>query len=206
MSGLVTAEALNVSRETFERLKTFESVLLKWNPRINLVSRASLDHLWQRHIVDSIQVFNCADDIGRSWVDIGSGGGFPGVIAAILAAEQSPETRFTLIESDQRKSAFLRTAARECGVSLTVRSERIEQAPKMQADILSARALADLDVLLEFAERHLAEDGLALFPKGASWQKEVDNATQRWRFDLEPITSLTEPEAVILKIKGVARV
>lgn len=206
MTTSVCAEDLNVSRETFDRLRTFEEVLLKWNPKINLVSRASLADLWQRHIVDSIQVYECLDCPAETWVDIGSGGGFPGVIAAILAAERSPETRFTLIESDQRKSAFLRNAARECGVSIRVLSERIEAAPAMSADVLSARALADLDRLLEFAERHLGENGLALFPKGTTWQKEVDNAKQRWRFDLEPITSLTETEAVILKIRGVARV
>ncbi|MEP2715748.1 16S rRNA (guanine(527)-N(7))-methyltransferase RsmG [Pseudophaeobacter sp.] len=206
MSQKPSAEDLNVSRETMERLEGFEQVLLKWNPRINLVSKSSLDHLWQRHIADSVQVFSCVDQIDRSWVDIGSGGGFPGIVIAILAAERSPETKVTLIESDQRKSAFLRTAARECGVGITVLSERIEKAPPQQANILSARALADLDKLLEFTELHLAEGGTALFPKGASWKKEVDKAAERWRFDVEQITSLTETEAVILKINGVARV
>ncbi|MGR3621235.1 16S rRNA (guanine(527)-N(7))-methyltransferase RsmG [Pseudophaeobacter sp.] len=200
------AERLNVSRETLERLQIFESVLLKWNPKINLVSKNSLGHLWQRHIVDSLQVYDCAGTMGQTWLDIGSGGGFPGLVVAILAAERSPQTKFTLIESDQRKSAFLRTAARECGVSVSVLSKRIEQVPALNADILSARALTDLDGLLEFAERHLSKSGTALFPKGESWKNEVDKAEQRWRFDVEPITSLTETEAVILKIKGVARV
>ncbi|MDE4098073.1 MULTISPECIES: 16S rRNA (guanine(527)-N(7))-methyltransferase RsmG [Rhodobacterales] len=198
-------ERLNVSRETLNRLKIFEQVLLKWNPKINLVSRNSLDDLWTRHIIDSVQVFRCVSPPNH-WVDMGSGGGLPGVIVAIMAAEESPNTKVTLIESDQRKSAFLRTAARECGAKLTVISKRIEQADPQNADVLSARALADLSLLLEFSERHLSPTGTALFPKGANWKKEVDNARQRWRFDFEPITSLTEPDAVVLKIEGVARV
>lgn len=198
-------ERLNVSRETLDRLKIFEQVLLKWNPKINLVSRNSLDDLWTRHIIDSVQVFRCVSR-PKHWVDMGSGGGLPGVIVAIMAAEESPNTKVTLIESDQRKSAFLRTAARECGAKLTVISKRIEQADPQNADVLSARALADLSLLLEFSERHLSPTGTALFPKGANWKKEVDNARQRWRFDFEPITSLTEPDAVVLKIEGVARV
>ncbi|OIQ37910.1 MAG: 16S rRNA (guanine(527)-N(7))-methyltransferase RsmG [Roseobacter sp. MedPE-SW] len=205
MIGRALLDRLDVSRETIDRLEKFEEVLLKWNPRINLVSKNSLDDLWNRHIVDSIQVFTCVEDPGSSWVDIGSGGGFPGIVVAIMAAEHAPKTKVTLIESDQRKSAFLRTAARECGVAINVLNQRIEQADPQNADVLSARAVADLDALLDFSEQHLAESGVAVFPKGASWKKEVDKAAQRWRFDVEPITSLTETEAVILKIKGVAR-
>lgn len=206
MNGRGLLDKMNVSRETISRLERFEEILLKWNPKINLVSKASLENLWQRHIVDSVQVFTSIKDPGDSWVDIGSGGGFPGIVVAIMAAEYFPKTKVTLIESDQRKSAFLRTAARECGVPVTVLSQRIEQATPQNAHILSARALAELDTLLEFSEQHLAKDGMAVFPKGASWKKEVDKAAERWSFDVEPITSLTETEAVILKIKGVVRV
>jgi 16S rRNA (guanine527-N7)-methyltransferase len=199
-------EQLGVSRETMARLEKFEEVLLKWNPRINLVSKNSLTDLWQRHIADSVQVYDCVKDVGETWLDIGSGGGFPGIVVAILAAERSPKTKVTLIESDQRKSAFLRTAARECGVSISVLNKRIEEVEPLGAGIMSARAVADLDTLLGFSQRHLAEDGVALFPKGESWKKEMDAATKKWRFDVETITSLTETEAVILKIKGITRV
>ncbi|MCJ8335992.1 MAG: 16S rRNA (guanine(527)-N(7))-methyltransferase RsmG, partial [Epibacterium sp.] len=172
----------------------------------NLVSRSTLPHLWNRHILDSIQVFEAIQQPTGHWVDIGSGGGMPGVIIAICAAEKAPALRVTLIESDQRKSAFLRTAARECGVSVNVISERIETAEPQSADVLSARALADLSQLCEFSERHLKKEGLCIFPKGGNWKKEVDNASQQWRFEWEAITSLTEPQAVILKMKGVERV
>ncbi|KIC20543.1 16S rRNA (guanine(527)-N(7))-methyltransferase RsmG [Leisingera sp. ANG-Vp] len=205
MSKKRILESLNVSRETMQRLEIFEQVIQKWNPKINLVSKASLDQLWTRHIADSVQVFRCVGQVDH-WVDIGSGGGFPGLIISVLAADEAPAMKVTLIESDQRKSAFLRTAARECGAAVTVLTERIEKAPPQNADVLSARALADLSLLLEFSERHLKEAGTAVFPKGESWKKEVDNAREQWRFDAEPVRSLTEQEAVILKIRGVARV
>lgn len=196
----------DVSRETLERLEVFEQVIRKWNPKINLVSKNSLNDLWSRHILDSIQVFRCAPENIRHWVDIGSGGGFPGAIVGILCADENPETKVTLIESDQRKCAFLRNAARECGVSIQVISGRIEAVEPQNADVLSARALADLSDLLAFSERHLSKNGLAIFPKGETWKKEVDNSQAQWSFDLETVKSQTEPSAVILKIKGVARV
>ncbi|AAV93333.1 16S rRNA (guanine(527)-N(7))-methyltransferase RsmG [Ruegeria pomeroyi] len=199
------ANTLNVSRETFERLKIFADLVHKWNPRINLVSKRSLEDLWTRHIIDSIQVFRNAPK-GDLWVDLGSGGGFPGLICAILAAEEKPETQFICVESDQRKSAFLRSAARECGIACQVISERIEHLDPLDADILSARALTDLTGLLGFAERHLKIGGTALFPKGAAWKKELQDAAKQWNFSYDAVTSLTEPQAVLLKITGVTRV
>ncbi|MBK0326035.1 16S rRNA (guanine(527)-N(7))-methyltransferase RsmG [Rhodobacteraceae bacterium F11138] len=195
----------DVSRETLERLKIFESLVEKWNPKINLVSRRSLNDLWNRHILDSIQVFKVAERSG-DWVDIGSGGGFPGLVVAILAKEKAPDQRVTLIESDQRKCVFLRTVARETGVLCRVLSERIEQVEPQKASVLSARALADLSSLLEFAERHLDKTGTALFPKGATWKKEVEDARKSWHFDVNPISSVTEEGSVVLRITGVSRV
>lgn len=196
---------LDVSRETLDRLKLFEGLVQKWNPRINLVSRKSLTDLWNRHLVDSIQVFRTTRCTGR-WIDLGSGGGFPGVVVAILAAEENPDLRVTLVESDQRKCAFLRTAIRETDIKCRVLSKRIEQVEPQEADILSARALTNLTGLLEFAERHLSTGGLALFPKGVTWQKEVAEAQRVWRFDFESVDSRIEAGAVILKVKGISRV
>ncbi len=197
---------MSVSRETMDRLEVFSKVLIKWNPKINLVSRRSLEDLWVRHIVDSVQVFKTAPAGCKTWLDIGSGGGFPGVVAAIVAADESPETQFTLIESDQRKCAFLRNAARECDIALNVISKRIEQVEPQNADVLSARALAELSDLMQFAEQHLAHNGVALFPKGENWKKEVDKSKGEWHFDMDPVKSLTEPNAFILKIRGIVRV
>ncbi len=194
----------DVSRETFDRLDKYVELVKRWNPKINLVSRNSLEDIWDRHILDSVQVFQCAM-AADTWVDIGTGGGFPGMVCAIMALEESPNTRFQFVESDQRKSAFLRNVARECGVTCQVISKRIESVDRLEADILSARALADLRTLLSFCDRHLSENGTALLPKGANWKKELSEAQEEWKFDVEPITSLTEPQAVILKIKGVSR-
>lgn len=195
----------DVSRETFERLEIYAGLLEKWNPKINLVSKSTIPALWDRHILDSAQIYALAGQFDH-WVDLGSGGGFPGLVAAIYGAERSPEASFTLIESDQRKCAFLRTVARETGLNVTILAKRVEEVAPQHASILSARALASLDMLLGFAERHLSADGTALFPKGARWKAEVDEAETHWRFHWEEVRSRTEDEAVILKIGGIARV
>ncbi|MFY2824081.1 16S rRNA (guanine(527)-N(7))-methyltransferase RsmG [Ruegeria sp. MALMAid1280] len=194
----------SVSRETIERLETYVDLVHRWNPKINLVSRNSLKDIWTRHILDSVQVYQCAGAF-NTWVDLGSGGGFPGMVCAIMAIDTAPDAKFSLVESDQRKSAFLRNVARECGANCTVISRRIENVEPLQADVLSARALADLKALLSFCDRHLGKTGTALLPKGASWKKELEAAREEWKFECEPITSLTEPQAVILRIKGVSR-
>ena len=196
---------LVVSRETSDRLKAYAALLQKWNSRINLVSRNSLTDLWTRHFIDSAQLFALADNPPH-WVDIGSGGGFPGLVVAILADEFNPAQKTTLIQSDKRKATFLRTVIRETGIACSVLAQRIEQAEPLNATLLSARALADLPTLLDYADRHLTTDGTALFPKGTTWKKEVDAARGQWSFTLDAITSWTEPNAAILKIKGIKRV
>ncbi len=155
-----------VSRETMARLDAYAGLLEKWTPAINLVSKASLRDLWTRHFLDSAQILGLAKTrIGR-WVDLGAGGGFPGMVCAIMAAECAPDLRFTFVESDSRKATFLRTVSRETSVPVEIIDERIENIAPLKADVLSARALAPLKVLLEHAERHLAANGQALFPKG----------------------------------------
>ncbi|UWR37535.1 16S rRNA (guanine(527)-N(7))-methyltransferase RsmG [Sulfitobacter sp. W074] len=196
--------ALNVSRETFDKLAAFAELVRKWNPKINLVSKNSLDDLWQRHILDSVQVFELAEGEGH-WVDLGSGGGFPGIVVAILNQE-AQNFQVTMVESDQRKCAFLRTAIRELGLTALVKTERIEQLDGLGSDILSARALADLTQLLDFTELHLNSDGTALFPKGQNWRSEDSDAKQVWAYALEAVESKTNPTAAILKIKDITRV
>nr|WP_319947444.1 16S rRNA (guanine(527)-N(7))-methyltransferase RsmG [uncultured Shimia sp.] len=192
--------SLNVSRETSDRLRLLVSLLEKWNPKINLVSKSTLSDVWKRHILDSAQIFRLHTHENHSWIDIGSGGGFPGLVIAILAAGDGGSREVTLIESDQRKCAFLRTVLRETGVSAKVLSERIEQAEPQNADVMTARALADLPKLLAFASRHLNGDGFALFPKGVTWEKEIAAAQKLWSFDYDVTKSKTEPNSVILKV------
>ena len=197
---------LNVSRETFERLEILAKLLVKWNPRINLVSKSTMTDLWARHILDSVQVLRASPQNVPHWVDIGSGGGFPGLVIALICDEPETPQKTTLIESDQRKCAFLRTVLRETGVQAAVITDRIEKATPQNADVLSARALADLSLLFEFADRHLKASGTAVFPKGARWEKELKSAQESWSFDCEVVKSITDPEAVILKIGELKRV
>lgn len=196
----------DVSRETRDRLQIYADLVRKWNPTVNLVSRSSLDELENRHFYDSAQLLTFAPERIESWVDLGSGGGFPGAVAAICLAERSPGTSVTLVESDQRKSAFLRTVARETGVKFTVLSNRIEEIAPLNADVLSARALAPLSDLLAWTALHRKSNGVALFPKGRAAAKEIEDALEHWRFDCETCPSRTDEEAVILKIGAVERV
>lgn len=196
----------DVSRETMERLELYAALLKKWNPRINLVSKSTIPELWTRHFLDSAQIFDLYDDPDGGWLDIGSGGGFPGLVVAILAAEKAPTTRITLVESDRRKATFLRQVVRETGISAQVLDSRIQELASQGASTISARALADLSSLCAFAAQHLSSGGTALFPKGATWEKEVSEAQKLWRFDLEATKSVTDPAAVILKLREIARV
>ena len=199
-------ERPDVSRETFERLELYAALLQKWNPSINLVSRASLGDLWSRHILDSVQIFEMAGHPVGHWVDLGSGGGFPGLVMAIMAKEAGSPTQVTLVESDTRKCTFLRTVIRETGVQAEVINDRIENVAPLAADVLSARALSNLTTLLAYADRHLKPDGIAIFPKGETWRKELEEARAKWCFQYEFAQSKTETGPVILRISGVSRV
>lgn len=197
---------LDVSRETFDRLKTYEALIRKWNPAINLVAKSTLPELWARHIEDSAQVGSYLDAEVRIWADFGSGGGLPGIVVAILALERSPETAFHLVESDQRKATFLRQAAQSLGLKVQVHTQRVEALPPLNADVVSARALAPLRVLCGFAARHLGPTGFAVFPKGANFVDEVQDARQEWNFDLDERVSLTHSDARLLRVKSIHHV
>lgn len=201
----MNADPSGVSRETLERLEALAALVKKWSPVINLVSKGSLDVLWARHILDSVQVFDVVDPVSGHWVDLGSGAGFPGAVVAILAKERAPLLKVTCVESDQRKASFLRTVSRETSSDIIVVDERIEGLAPMECDVLSARALAPLVKLLGHAERHLSNDGVAVFPKGRKHADEVREARKHWRFDLYETTSRTDPTAVIFKIGALSR-
>ncbi|PTX57886.1 16S rRNA m(7)G-527 methyltransferase [Litoreibacter ponti] len=191
----------DVSRETLKRLEQYEALIRKWSRSINLVSKPTLQEVWDRHFMDSAQVFM---HVGSENViaDLGSGGGFPGVVLAIMAKDSRPEIRIVLVESDARKSAFLLTAVRELGLNVEVRTDRIEMTPALQADLITARALASLDQLCGFAHHHLNESGRALFLKGARYQQEVDLAQAKWDFDLTIHPSITNSDAALLELQN----
>lgn len=198
--------ATGVSRETLQRFDIYAGLLQKWNPAINLVAKTTLAHLWDRHFLDSAQLFDLAPENATTWLDLGSGGGFPGLVIAILAQERAPALRITCVESDQRKAVFLRTVIRETGINADVITARIEDLPPQAADIVSARALAPLRNLIGFAVQHLAPNGTALFPKGAQAAAELTDALEIWSFRVDEYPSRTDDQAVILKIGDIRRV
>jgi 16S rRNA (guanine527-N7)-methyltransferase len=201
----VSVAGLDVSRETLAALQQFEELVRRWTPAINLVSKATLLDLWTRHILDSAQIFALCPFSATSWADLGSGGGFPGVVVAILAKQLKPELRVTLVESDLRKATFLRQAAQTLALSVSVCSSRIEALDPLNAEVISARALAPLTDLLAHADRHLAARGLAIFPKGARYAEELAVAREAWAFDVDAQQSHSDADAAILVIRNIHR-
>jgi 16S rRNA (guanine527-N7)-methyltransferase len=196
---------VSVSRETFAALQAYEAFVRRWNSAINLVSKGSLQDIWARHIADSAQIFALCPPSAKHWADLGSGGGFPGIVVAILAKDSMPGLRVTLVESDLRKATFLRQAIQLLGLSAEVHSQRIESLPPLAADVVSARALAPLSDLLAFADKHLTAQGVAIFPKGARHAEEIRDARHAWSFDLDTLPSLSDSEAAILVIRNIHR-
>lgn len=190
----------NVSRETLAMLETHAGLLKRWNRSINLVSAGTTEALWTRHFLDSAQLLRLAPP-ARRWVDLGSGGGFPGAVVGIMTRAV---TETVLIEADQRKAAFLGALSRQtCGFK--VMSERLESAEPQCGDVVSARALAPLGTLLGHVHRHLKPNGRAILPKGKNVQGEIRQALEHWRFDCKTYPSETDEDAVILSIGGIER-
>lgn len=194
---------MDVSRETIADLEAFAALTTKWTPKINLIAKSTVGDIWNRHIVDSVQLYQFAPENFETWADLGSGGGYPGIVMAILAKEKQPNAQFHLIESDQRKTTFLRTATRELGLNVTVQSERIEEAPPVSADIVSARALAALSGLLPLVHRHVKPNGVCLLHKGKQAAQEIADAQKNWSFELEEHASITDPDARLLAIRRI---
>lgn len=200
------AEMFDVSRETMDLLEIYRRLLVKWNPSINLVAKSTINDIWHRHLSDSAQLFTLSDAKGdKVWLDIGSGGGLPGIVISILSKASDHKVRVVMVESDKRKCAFLRTAARDLDLDVEILEGRVETLDPVGADIITARAFATLPELLELAERHGGIEPICLFPKGQSYNAELTQALESWNMSPELIPSLTDPLARIIKIKGFSR-
>ena len=176
-------------------------MLHQWNATHNLISKNSEADIWRRHIQDSAQIFHLANPDARSWIDLGSGAGFPGFVCAILDKGEGRRTAFTLVESNQKKAVFLRAAARTLGLEINVENRRIESVDSAPFDIISARALASLTQLLSYAEQFRGPRTICLFPKGRTVGTELDEAQKRWNFKAESIPSQTDVTSIILRIQ-----
>lgn len=194
-----------IAPDTASRLDALADVLARWQAAINLVAPSSLPQLWTRHIADSLQLWPLAPGAARSWVDLGAGAGFPGLVVAAMAAERRPDLAVALVESDARKCAFLAEAARAMGLVVDIQRRRIETDPPRRHDVVSARALAPFDRLCGFAATHLAEGGVALFPKGAEVERELTAASRAWHYRLTRTASLTDPAGVVLTVTELRR-
>ncbi|MEZ5830745.1 MAG: 16S rRNA (guanine(527)-N(7))-methyltransferase RsmG [Dongiaceae bacterium] len=193
---------INVSRGTLDRLETYAALLTKWQAKINLVGLATLPDLWRRHFLDSAQLIPLLPAAGGTLADLGSGAGFPGLVLAVMTG-----WRVHLIDSDQRKCAFLRQVALDCGVrtQVTIHAQRIEQVAGIAADVVTARACAPLDELLGLAAPILGEKGTALLLKGAQAEEELTQAQRHWTMRVETRGSISDPGGNILVIGHLQR-
>lgn len=197
--------ATGAAPSVIARLDAYAAALIDWSGRMNLVSPASLADLWRRHMFDSAQLMTLIPDGTRRIVDMGSGAGFPGlVIAAMRKGGVGLET--VLIESIEKKCAFLRAAAEAMGLSAAVRviRGRAEDVTGLKADLVTARAMAPLDTLLGYAKRFADKETLLLFPKGRTAADELTAARRSWTLDAEMIPSRSDGEASIVAIRSFA--
>ncbi len=195
----------DVSRETAELLERYVETLRKWNRKINLVSRSTEADIWNRHVADSIQLWDLKPVGVRSWADLGSGAGLPGLIIAIVAKSEAPEMVVHLVEADSRKCAFLHTVATNLDLNVYIHTQRIEELSPLNADVISARALAPLPDLLAMAKKHRREAGICLFPKGEAVHKEIEAARKLWTFACISHPSKTSAASAILEIGAIER-
>ncbi len=195
------ASEQNVSRETFSRILTYVELLLTWNKRINLISKSTEQSIWQRHILDSAQLYPLIPRDCLSLADLGSGAGFPGLVLAIMGVKG-----VRLIESDARKCAFMREAARITGTDAQIINIRIEKAPSAPVDIITARALAPLTDLLDLAKPLIGPKTECLFLKGQHIEAELTQAHKMWRMQVDCRPSRSDPTGSVVRVREVSHV
>ena len=195
-------ELVPVSRETSARLDRFVEFLLPWAARTNLIARSTIPQIWTRHIADSLQLLELAPG-ARTWIDLGSGAGFPGAILACALAGQSG-AHVHLVESNGKKATFLREAVKHLELPATIHAVRIEDFGKnckLRADVVTARAVAPLNDLFKLAYPLLTSPARGLFPKGQHVEVELTEASKSWKIDAELIPSKTSPEGRIVAVR-----
>lgn len=195
------ANLAGVSRETADRLEAYLGLLRRWQAKINLVSESSLADAWRRHILDSAQLVPLIDCPNGRLYDIGSGAGFPGLILAIMGF-----TDVHLVESDQRKSAFLREAARITGAKIEIHTIRVEKLSPKDGDFITARGCAALPELLDLASPLLKASGVCFFLKGHNVEAELTAARKAWTMQIQRLPSKSDPTGVILRLEDIHRV
>lgn len=199
----ILEEDCHVSRETLELLQIYVDLLVEWQGKTNLVSNSTLNDVWHRHILDSIQYRKIMPQPTK-WLDIGTGAGFPGLVIAILG---KGTVDVQLVESNNRKCAFLRKVVRETGLSVKVETARIESVTKQFKDrqVVTARALASLETLFGLTENWIANGAVGLFSKGRDYLLEIENCRGVWEYDLIKYESQIEEDSVLLEIRNLKK-
>mgnify|MGYP001212938581 CR=1 FL=1 len=187
---------LNVPRETLDKFESYLEFLEKWQCRVNLVSRSTLADAWQRHILDSAQLARLYPPETKKILDVGSGAGFPGLVLAIMGG-----VFVDLVESDQRKAAFLSTVIRSLELPAKVHNQRIESMPNLLPDVVTARALAPVSKLLKLIENQISSDTICLFLKGASVEDELTDVQSYPTMIYTTHPSLSSPNGIIVELK-----
>ncbi|MCY4541653.1 MAG: 16S rRNA (guanine(527)-N(7))-methyltransferase RsmG [Rhodobacteraceae bacterium] len=188
-----------------DKLTAYAQLLQDWNRGINLVAKSTIDDLWHRHILDSAQLFRFRPEGNLRWLDIGTGAGLPGIVLAVLAECDRREHGIHLVEANARRVEFLRLVRRELDVDVRILHGRSEMCMPFQADIIAARAVADLTFLIDLALPHLAVRGCCIFPKGREFRNELRLARQKWRFSSQCHESVTSRDGRIVALRELSR-
>ena len=196
-------KSLNVSRETLNGFYEYETLLSKWNEKINLVSKNTLVDIWERHFLDSGQIIKHVEVSGKRWVDVGSGAGFPGLVVALLLRDRKIDCDLVLVEKNPKKGFFLSEVIRKLKLSVEVVNDNIDTLEPLNADILTARAFSELNNLIEIAFRHRKKEGICLFLKGENYRIELDKTLNYWFFDYDIIDSLSSSSGKIIRVKKI---
>jgi 16S rRNA (guanine527-N7)-methyltransferase len=191
------ARKAGVSRETLARLKAYADLLLDWSARHNLVAKSTLPDLWRRHIWDSAQLAPLIPENARTLADLGSGAGFPGLVLAAMR----PGLAVTCHESTGKKCAFLQAAAERMALPVTLENRRIEALPYQAYDVVTARALAPLPLLLSYAAPLTGPNSVCLFLKGQNLGSELTEAHKSWKMETSQVPSQTDPSGAILVVR-----
>ncbi len=194
-------EKTNVSRETMADIKTYATYLIKWQKKLNLVSRSTLEDLWRRHFYDSYQLKDYFEGVAQRKLrilDIGSGAGFPGLLLSMLDIGE-----FHMVESNGKKCAFMRQVIRNTNSRAIVHAERVEEMEVFAADYIISRACAPLDKLLNLGYGFIQENTICLFLKGQMANEEIKQAQKNWTFQIEKFTSKSEESGTILKVSHI---
>lgn len=198
-------EKIDVSRETYTDLETFQNMVLEWNNKFNLISKSSAEDIWNRHILDSLQLLKFINDKAEKLYDFGSGAGFPGMVLAIAIKDIFPNLKVSLMESIRKKAIFLNEVKTRLNLDVDIYNERVENLKLPKADIITSRAMASLEKLLNYAYPFCKKETELLFLKGKTWEDEIKTALIKWKFDYEAFESITDKDGKILFIKNIRR-